>query len=131
MTDTRPRHTETVLGITLVCVAIAVMSGQDAILKLLEGADPRVQILFVRGTVVTLVASGTALPESGAQAWHTARIGEHLVRGVLNFAAIFLFILAIAELPLAEAIAMAAPLFTLAVSAVFLNEHIGWRRWTA
>jgi drug/metabolite transporter (DMT)-like permease len=57
----------------------------------------------------------------------------HPTRGALNFAAIFLFILAIEALPLADAmvIAMAAPLFMLAASAVYLNEHIDWRRWTA
>ena len=132
---TEPEHPagETIVGIALVCTAIAVMSGQDAILKWLTGGYATVQILFVRGTVVTLVALAAALRESGHQAWQTSRIGAHLVRGALNFATIFLFVLAIAELPLADAmaIAMAAPLFTLAGSAWLLGEHIGWRRWSA
>ena len=133
VSDPQQPAVQVLLGIGFVCIAIAVMSGQDAILKWLTGAYATVQILFVRGAVVTLVALGAASREVGQHAFHTSRLGAHLVRGALNFTTIFLFVLSIAELPLADAmaIAMAAPLFTLSASALFLGEHIGWRRWSA
>ena len=133
VTDSTHPSNEAFWGIAFVCAAIGIMSGQDAILKWLTGGYATVQILFLRGSVVTLIALMTAIREAPAHVFTTARPVAHLVRGALNFAAIFLFVLAVAELPLAQAmaIAMAAPLFTLAASALLLREVVGWRRWAA
>jgi len=44
-----------------------------------------------------------------------------------------LFFTAIKYIPLADATTcyLAAPIFVTAFSAIFLREHVGWRRWTA
>ena len=55
------------------------------------------------------------------------------MRGILWIGATVLFFTSIRYLGLAEATALifVAPLFITAISAVFLKEQVGWRRWSA
>jgi drug/metabolite transporter (DMT)-like permease len=55
------------------------------------------------------------------------------LRGILWIGATVLFFTSIRYLGLAEATALifVAPLFITAISAVFLKEPVGWRRWSA
>lgn len=120
-------------GIAYVAVAMALMSGQDAILKWLTAGYETMQILFVRGLVVFVVASIVLNREGGLRELATERPLGHMIRCVLNVATVWLFVTAVARLPLADvmALVMASPLFTLALSTLILKERVGARRWTA
>src|SRR5690606_11320804 len=57
----------------------------------------------------------------------------HLMRGIVWICATVLFFTSIMHLGLAEATALifVAPLFITSISAMFLGEHVGLRRWLA
>ena len=56
-----------------------------------------------------------------------------LSRGLLGFTSYTTYYLAVASMPLAEVVAIvfSAPLFVTAMSAIFLREQVGMRRWGA
>jgi drug/metabolite transporter (DMT)-like permease len=66
-------------------------------------------------------------------AWRTRRPAAHVGRGVLGLVTMALTFGALAWLPLAEAItiAFAAPLLSVALSALLLREPVGYHRWSA
>ncbi len=63
----------------------------------------------------------------------TARWKWHLLRTALATGAMFGFFYGLTLMPLVNAltIAFTAPLIVTAMSAPFLREHVGWRRWLA
>jgi drug/metabolite transporter (DMT)-like permease len=66
-------------------------------------------------------------------AWRTQRPMAHVWRGVIGLSTMVVAFSAVIRLPLAEAttISFLAPLFSVALSAVFLAEQVGPYRWTA
>ena len=70
---------------------------------------------------------------SGRGALRSPRPAAHFLRGFLWIVATVLFFTSFIHLDLAEATALifVAPLFITAISAVFLREQVGRRRWLA
>jgi drug/metabolite transporter (DMT)-like permease len=66
-------------------------------------------------------------------AWRTQRPMAHVWRGVIGLSTMVVAFSAVIRLPLAEAttISFLAPLFSVALSAIFLAEQVGPYRWTA
>ncbi len=66
-------------------------------------------------------------------AWRTARPLAHLWRGAIGLTTMLIAFSALTLLPLAEATTLSfiAPLFSVALSALFLGEQVGRHRWTA
>lgn len=66
-------------------------------------------------------------------AWRTQRPLAHLARGTIGLTTMVLSFAALTYLPLAEAatIGFAAPLFSVALSALVLGEKVGRHRWGA
>jgi len=120
-------------GITLMIVGVASLCVNDAIAKILTVSYSPVQILFLRNVIALPFALLIAWKMGGAAAWRSYRPLAHLARGVLWIGATILFFTSIMHLGLAEATALifVAPLFITAISAMFLGEHVGWRRWLA
>ena len=113
--------------------ATALFTCGDAAMKLVSGSLPTGETIFVRGlstvTIVTIAAFWTGaiyrlrdalVPLMG---WRCA--GD--AGGALFFQA------ALARMPFADlmGILQMTPLSLTAASALFLGEHVGWRRWTA
>ena len=71
-------------------------------MKWLTAGYATMQILFIRGTVVALLALAVVKAEGGDSPLSTARPWEHAARGACNVLTIFLFMTAIARLPLAD-----------------------------
>ena len=71
--------------------------------------------------------------EGGWRALRTRNPGVHLCRGTLLVFANSAFYMAVAVMPLAEAMAIffVAPLFITVMSIIFLHEQVGVRRWSA
>jgi drug/metabolite transporter (DMT)-like permease len=61
------------------------------------------------------------------------RPGLQFARVVLSVAESIMFFIAVTYLPLADTVTfyLAAPIYVTALSALFLKEHVGWRRWSA
>ncbi len=66
-------------------------------------------------------------------AWRTKRPLAHLWRGAIGLSTMVVAFSAVTLLPLAEAstLSFIAPLFSVALSALFLGEQVGRHRWTA
>ncbi len=120
-------------GIPLMLAAVAVFALMDASLKRLAAVYPPAEVSCVRGLAsipVMLLAVGWR------GEWHRLRPVRwlpHLLRGVLAVGMLSLFVLSLKTLPLTEtyAIFLCAPLIVTALSALLLDEPVGWHRWLA
>ena len=70
---------------------------------------------------------------AGFGALKTERLGLYTVRSVFGLIAMLTWFTAVTMMPLAEAVALSftVPLFATAAAPFFLNEQVGWRRWSA
>ena len=120
-------------GAVLMCAGVACLSTNDALAKTLTAHYAPFQIMFLRNLIALPVAVVIALVLGGPSALLSRRPMAHLLRGFLWVAATFLFFTSLKHLGLAEATALifVAPLFITAISALFLREEVGWRRWLA
>lgn len=120
-------------GILLMCVGIASLSISDAIAKALTAGYPVIQILFIRNLIALPFAVFIALKMGGVGALRSYRPAAHLLRGILWLLAAMIFFTSLKHLDIAEATALVfvAPVFITAISALFLKETVGWRRWLA
>lgn len=128
--DTRAQAT---LGILLMCAGIACLSVSDAIAKTLTENYSPIQILFIRNLLALPFAILIALKMGGPSALRSYKPAAHLLRGVVWLLAAGLFFTGLKYLEIAEATALVfvAPVFITAISALFLKEAVGWRRWLA
>ncbi|WP_309568071.1 DMT family transporter [Psychromarinibacter sediminicola] len=120
-------------GIVMMTAGVACLSVNDALAKTLTAHYAPLQILFLRNLIAFPVALLIALGMGGRAALRSHRPGAHVLRAVLWIGATLMFFTSLMHLGLAEATALifVAPLFITALSAVFLREHVGWRRWAA
>jgi drug/metabolite transporter (DMT)-like permease len=113
--------------------AVAAFAAMDAILKVLVGTYPAIQVAAMRGIasvpfiVLPLLATGS---------WRELRPHNHrlhLLRGVLGVIMMVGFVEAVAVLSLADAYAIffVAPLLVTALSVPLLGERVDWQRWVA
>jgi drug/metabolite transporter (DMT)-like permease len=109
-------------------------SANDMLIKFLSGDFPLHQLIFFRSAVGLLVVVALILPFSGGLvSVRTSRLGLHLWRGLLVVLSNVFFFMALAAIPLAEAVAIffVSPLLIALSSVVFLGETVGPRRWGA
>lgn len=120
-------------GIAFMCAGVASLCVNDAMAKLLTDTYSPLQILFMRNLIALPLAILLTWRMSGIAALRSHRPLAHLLRGFLWIAATMFFFTSLIHLGLAEATAIifVAPLFITAISAIFLREHVGWRRWLA
>jgi len=114
--------------------AVIAFATNDVVIKFLSGGYPLYQVMFVRSLVGILFVVGVIVPLTGT--WHmlkTKRLKTHLLRGLCVVFANFTFFLALAALPLADAVAIffISPLLISVFSVIFLGEYVGPRRWAA
>jgi len=117
----------------MMCAGVACICVNDAIAKTLTASYSPLQILFLRNVIALPFALFIALKMGGTEALRSFRPATHLLRAVVWICATILFFTSIKYLRLAEATALifVAPMFVVAISAVFLGEHVGWRHWLA
>lgn len=106
----------------------------DAVTKALVADCGTWQILTLSRFPSLLLALGLIWAESG-RPWRLRSpfLAAHALRGFLILATMWCFYEALRDLPLADsiAIAFAAPLFVVALSALLLGERVGRGRWSA
>lgn len=106
----------------------------DVIVKFLSSDYPHYQLTFLRTVIAMAVLLAVVVPLSGGlRSIGTRRLGLHLLRGSCVVFANLCFFLALAAMPLAEAVAIffVSPFLIALFSIVFLGETVGPRRWTA
>lgn len=106
----------------------------DVIVKFLSTDYPHYQLTFLRTVVAMFVLMAVIVPLSGARIqFRTRRLGQHLLRGGFVVCANLCFFLALAAMPLAEAVAVffVSPFLIALFSIFFLGETVGPRRWAA
>ncbi|HEV7417637.1 MAG TPA: DMT family transporter [Tianweitania sediminis] len=127
------KQTHTAAGMAMMCIGVACLTVNDALAKALTSTYSPFQILFLRNLIALPFAVAIAASLGGTSALRSHRPVAHLLRGLLWMAAAFLFVSGVRYLGLAEATALVfvAPLFITALSALFLGEQVGWKRWLA
>ncbi len=115
------------------CVGVACLSVNDAVAKTLTTSYAPLQILFMRNVIALPFTVLLAFLLGGSSALRSYRPAAHLLRGALWVGATIMFFTSFMYLGLAEATALifVAPFFITVISALFLGEHVGWRRWLA
>jgi len=114
-------------------IGVACLGANDAIAKMLTASYSPLQILFLRNLIALPFTMLIAAFMGGPSALRSYRPLAHLLRGALWVGATMMFFTSFMHLGLAEATALifVAPFFITLISAAFLGEHVGWRRWLA
>jgi drug/metabolite transporter (DMT)-like permease len=120
-------------GIGLMLLGIFLFSANDALGKWILGTYGVGQMLMIRGTAALVMLSPFIYREGFGSFRSAPRPGLQILRLVLATAEVVMFFWAVRYLPLADIVTfyMAGPIYVTALSALFLGEKVGWRRWTA
>lgn len=124
---------QTALGIFLLIAGLAVFSLQDVIMKLFSSQIALQQVIFFRGVVTLAIVGALLAHRSGSRAFITRKPGLCLLRGFAGFVCFSTFSMALAVLPLAEAMPLyyTSPLFVMVLAAPLLGEPMRARNLLA
>lgn len=126
--------TDNVRGALLMTASMAAFTTNDTLMKVAFGSMPVAQTLFFRGLIATSLIVLMAW-YTGALFYRPPRrdLGALFLRSLGEVGATGFFMLALANVPIANAVAVlqAAPLAVTMAAALFLGEEVGWRRWSA
>lgn len=127
------RRDDPTRGIPLLLSAIALFSCSDAMAKHLGRSLPAVEIAWMRYVAFLGIALLPLMRPGGAGLLRTRAPRLQLLRGFGVVGSAILFIMALQHLPMAEATSLSfvSPVFVTVLSIFFLNERVGWRRWSA
>ncbi|AYG68185.1 MULTISPECIES: DMT family transporter [unclassified Rhizobium] len=122
-------------GMTIMASAMILLPTMDAIAKYMasfEGMSPG-QVTFYRFFFQIVCMLPLLVTTTGRSAFSAKRPWMNLLRGALHGAASLLFFAAVKYMPLADvfAIYFVEPFMLTALSALFLGDKVGWRRWLA
>jgi drug/metabolite transporter (DMT)-like permease len=121
-------------AILLKLISALLFAVMSALVRFLGERYPVGQIVFFRSAFAVIpVVLIYAWRNELAAAVRTSRPLGHAGRGVISIGGMFCNFAALARLPIvdATAISFAAPLITVAMSAIFLKERVRIYRWTA
>lgn len=126
-------HAHTMRGIFYMLLGIVIFSIMDGLAKELSDKYPTPMILWVRNLAQASFVLGVMIRFRRYRAGRSRRPVLQIGRSIANLAQAFLFIFALGMVPLADAVAigMTGPLMLTAMSALFLGEQVGIRRWSA
>ncbi|MCL6707832.1 DMT family transporter [Pseudomonas sp. R2.Fl] len=135
MQHSSPPARSPVHGMALMGGCMLVLPLMDAIAKYMaiyEHMSPA-QVTFFRFFFQLACTLPVLLLLQGKGALSARRPGLNLLRGALHGAASLMFFIAVKYMPLADvfAIYFVEPFILTALSALFLGEKVGWRRWLA
>jgi drug/metabolite transporter (DMT)-like permease len=133
LTNTVHQRRQRLIGIALMCGAVALFACLDATAKYLNTQMDSLEIAWARYTsafVLTLIVSNP-ITHTGLLRTHKPKL--QLIRSVLLVASTALNFLALRWLHLDEALSIifTFPFIVAIISGPMLGEWIGWRRWSA
>ena len=120
-------------GIALTALGVFLFAGCNALAKWVVADMPVGEMLFVRSAVALLLLAPFVSRRELAAARAGGRLWLHALRVACSAVEVGCFYWALASLPLADVstIYLAAPIYVTGLSALFLGERVGWRRWSA
>jgi drug/metabolite transporter (DMT)-like permease len=132
-TAARADASRLLVGIGVTMLGVFVFALSNALAKWLTGGYPVGEILFFRSFVVLAILAFLVTRADLRAMREDGRPWLHVFRALLSAVEVVCFYWAIVELPLAggTTIYLAGPIYVTAMSAVFLREDVGWRRWLA
>jgi drug/metabolite transporter (DMT)-like permease len=120
-------------GILAMLAAMALFVFGDALMKLSATTVPTGESIFLRGIVAVTVIWTLVVRSSAIHSLKDATSTFMLIRAGGDMGGAVFFQTALGRLPFADvtAVLQINPLVVTAGAALFLNEKVGWRRWTA
>ena len=128
------RHSPLTSALLLLLPAVSILSGADGLAKHLAMTGFSIlQIVWARYALQTLLTFPLALRRHGRGLLRPPEAAAQVGRSLLHATSTFLFFMAIARMPLADAIAIffVYPFTVTALAPWLLGEKTGWRRWSA
>lgn len=122
------------MGALCAILAVAFFSANDTTIKFLSDDYALHELVLIRSVLGLFFVMAFIMPFSGG--WsvvRTHRLPMHMLRGGAVVLANMTFFLALAAMPLAEAVAIffISPTVVTIFSVIFLGEYVGPRRWGA
>jgi len=120
-------------GIMFLVLGLSVFSLQDVIMKFFSDQIALQEVIFLRGLVTLMIICPIMFYQQGKASFKSQQPVLCLIRGLCGFICFSTFSMALAVLPLAEAMPLyyTSPLFVVALSIPFLKETVGIRSWFA
>lgn len=121
------------IGALCICVGTAAFNGVDVIIKFVSGTYPLYVFLLLRGLATVPIMGVAVVREAGLAGFRVARPWLVMLRGVLLLAGSIAFALALALIPLADAIAIyfMLPLLVAGLAGPLLGERVPLYRFAA
>ena len=118
-----------VLGVVSLCLGVLVFSLQDPLVKAVSGGYPVTEVMAIRAIVALPILIVLVQADVGLKAVLSKRFGMLTLRAFIQFSSYTVYYLAIAGLPLADAVALyfMAPLFIMAMAGPYLGERVSWK----
>ncbi|MEP9373007.1 DMT family transporter [Mesorhizobium sp. KR1-2] len=118
-----------VLGIACLCIGVLVFSLQDPIIKAVSDRYPVMEVMAIRSIVALPILLFIVRRDVGLAALASRRFGLLTLRATTLFASYTAYYLALAALPLADAVALyfMAPLFIMILAGPYLGERVAWQ----
>lgn len=129
-----PADPRTILkGVVLILAAVALLPVMDGLMKFLTGSMSAVQIALLRFVAQTAVSLPVVLVMLGPRGLNAGQPLVHAARGACHALAAVFIVAAFRVMPLADAMAIffVMPVIVTILSAIFLREQVGIRRWLA
>ena len=120
-------------GIAAMVAATALFTLADASMKLVSATLPTGETVFVRSFSTALMLTAAAFANGAILSLRRALVPATGWRSAGDVASSLFYQSALARMPFADimGVLQLMPLSLTAASAAFLNERVGWRRWTA
>jgi drug/metabolite transporter (DMT)-like permease len=133
LTDASDQRRQRLIGIALMCGAVACFSCLDTTAKYLNTRMETLEVVWARYTGAFVLAFIISNPLSRPDLMRTTRPGLQIVRSALLLFSTILGFFALRFLRLDQnmTILFSTPFFVAVLSGPFLGEWVGWRRWTA
>ena len=130
MTAPRSSH---LAGIGLMVLGVFLFCCNDALGKWLLATYSVWQMLMIRSVAAIIVLSPMLWRIGPTPFTSAPRPWLQLLRVSMSVTEALMFFLSVTYLPLADTITfyLAAPIYVTVLSAIFLKEPVGWRRWSA
>lgn len=122
-------HNRTVLGIASLCIGILVFSVQDPLIKAVSDRYPVMEVMAIRSIVALPILLFIVHRDVGLAALVSRRFGLLTLRALTLFTSYTSYYLALAALPLADAVALyfTGPLFIMLLAGPYLGERVAWQ----